>query len=724
MALGDTPTVLSPDDPAQRPGALLEREWLLTNARGGFAMGTAAGINTRRYHGLLIAALQPPVDRVVLLSQLLIRLTATRQGHTTTAELGGCLFQDENGETLIAPQGHRWLDAFSHDLTAQWQWSSGRDDPVAWRVTQRLILHDQQPAATLELKLASPDNQPFDHAALELMPLLAMRDFHSLNHHPEELHLSVEAQTPDAIIHVHRHGLTTTLACTHASFQTNRHWWHHHHYPLETRRGQDDTEHTYCPGAFVHSQDASNRLTTTLTVALGDRPAQPCTDPAPRRERITRAATALAHPAPPTAQDLRLAQAADDFVVQRERSEPTDNPPAPTAGSQPSATILAGYPWFADWGRDACIALPGLLLTTGRLEDARAVLQTFAGALRGGLIPNRFDDRDPQAASYNTVDASLWFVHACLAYHEAAEAQKTSSASEQALRDDFHNWLAPACRSVLDHYTQGTQADGHRPGQPGPSIHMDQDGLITAGDPDSQLTWMDAACGGDVFTPRHGKAVEINALWHHSLVALSHALAQDDPTTSRHYRDLAQRAAQAFIPTFYDPRQGYCVDHVTPDGYRDTSCRPNQALACSLEHTALPNDMQRRVMQTLRDRLLTPAGLRTLPVDDPNFHAWYQGPAYDRDAAYHRGTIWPWLIGPYAQGWLRAHRFSTQARQHAREAIAPLLAQITGSQGHAIHQLHEIYQAHADDQGQHAPRGCPAQAWSIAEVLRVHQMLA
>jgi predicted glycogen debranching enzyme len=372
----------------------------------------------------------------------------------------------------------------------------------------------------------------------------------------------------------------------------------------------------------------------------------------------------------------RLHHAARQFVVARRSGRPG------------AVSVIAGYPWFADWGRDSMISLPGLLLSTGRLDEARAVLETFADHMRDGLLPNCF--HDDEAPRYNTVDASLWFVHAVHAFGQARGAAIPPR-------------LLRACHEVIDAYTAGIG-----------SIALDPaDGLIKAGDPASALTWMDAARGGEVFTPRRGKAVEINALWHHALRCLAEV---DGPTKRGQALDgLAAQCAESMRQAFWWPQRD-CLHDVlveTADGWRGNErMRPNQVLAVSLAHSPLSEVQQRSVVAAVQRDLLTPYGLRTLAPDDPAYRGRYEGDLMQRDAAYHQGTVWPWLMGPFVEAVLRIGGFDRPSAERARTLLDPLLAELdTG----CLNQLAEVY----DGDAPHRPSGCPAQAWSVAEVLRV-----
>lgn len=701
--------------------ALLSREWVLTNGTGAYAMGTAMGAPARRYHAYLVAAANPPVARFTALSNVWERLVLNDASkHPDTLDFTTLLFRGDAGQQIFAPQGHHLLERFERGLTARWTYNSG-----AITFTRELFLHWKEQAATLRYRITGLNNTA-GSVRLLLAPMLTLRDYHDLLRRAGSapFHIDQESTTDGRRLLVRRgdHDVTLNLTAPTASpgdvrFEPGEHWWHNVYYPLDAVRGQEDVEDYFVPGNFeVNLPAGRDQAEVLLTAAIGHTSPAPRADTrrrdqhlAPMIDRLERvqasapkpsarkASTKDAHQLP-----TQLAIAADDFVVDR------------TLAGQRLSTIIAGYPWFSDWGRDTFIALPGLLLTTGRHDEAKAVLRTFAQAVQDGLVPNRFDDYDETAAHYNTVDASLWYVHAARAYHEASGDDET-----------WNTWLAETCVNIIDAYSRGT---GMGPdGQP--LIRMESDGLISAGTPHTQLTWMDAACGGKVFTPRPGKAVEINALWYSNLASLAEHLPADYGDHAKRYKQLAAKVKKSFISAFWSDDNGHLFDHLWPGGYdvpayEDASIRPNQIFAASLPHSPLSVAQRKQVIAIVADRLLTPVGLRTLPVDHPEYHGRYVGEQFFRDEAYHQGTIWAWLIGPYAEAILRQGRFSATARAQALAVIQPLLDQITGATTiGAVGQLHEIYEAD-ETHGPggltyHRPVGCMAQAWSVAEVLRV-----
>ncbi len=672
-------------EPLPDPDDALQREWLLTNGLGAYAMGSVLGCNTRRYHGLFVAAAQPPVGRVVALNQTLEQLTLADGGAEQALEFTTARFRTGDGGYALIPDGHVNLARFERGLTVKWTYRWGK-----LTFSRELLLHWRQQAVTLRYAL---DGLPpgCDRATLRLSPMLTLRDFHSLTRRDDwpSFHTAPYHDLP--VVTLARGDAAVTLASSHGSFTAAPDWWYGLQYPADAERGQDDHEDYFVPGHFdIPVPPDEPSFEVQLTAALGAAPAQPVRSVANRAAHLEPIAHALRHIKPahhtePDAPDAArfqqaLAIASDDFVVAR------------TIRGQRLSTIMAGYPWFADWGRDTFIALPGLLLATQRYAEARDVLAAFAAAIKDGLVPNRFDDYDDHAAHYNTVDASLWFIHAAVAYVQASR--------DTAAWDDF---LAHACCSIVDAYEAGTH-----------DIAMDSDGLIAAGNPHTQLTWMDAADHGIVFTPRFGKPVEINALWHHALQSLAESMLSPDQKKLEHYAALAAKVKRSFVRTFWNEDRGCCFDTVTPD-HADPTIRPNMIFAASLPHAPLPRTKQQQLLNVVTDRLLTPVGLRTLPVDDPAYHGRYTGDQFQRDEAYHQGTIWPWLIGPYAEAVLRVGKFSNKARAQAAAALAPLTQRLLSD---GLGQLHEIHEADT-----HRPVGCPAQAWSVAELLRAHQLL-
>jgi glycogen debranching enzyme len=613
------------------PTASLATEWLLANGRGGFAMGSALGVNTRRYHGLLVAASPTPPRRLLALHSVIEQVEID----DATVDLATHHFGDP---PRLHPPGFRHLRSVLVDAERNCvTWGSCIGDV---EVSRTLFVHEGVNAVTVEYVV----HAPVKPVRLRLRPLTPMRDMHALD--DERV-----TPAPDvAVVHgdpvVRRHGQGLRLACPDATWADEPEWWRGFRYVEDVARGQSWCEDVWSPGTFTVDVPPGARITVRLRAALTDDVGAPAGDTPP--------------PAP-------LHAAARAFVVER----PDD--------AEPGTTIIAGYPWFADWGRDAMISLPGLLLSTGRHAAARSVLERFRRLIRHGLLPNCTLDDTPEPL-YNTVDAGLWFAHAVHRY-----ARVTGDADM--------NELIGGVRAIVSACRAGTRY----------GIRVAADGLLAAGDGTEPVTWMDAQRGGVTFTPRDGCAVEVNALWHNALCCLADLVGPGADADD--LRGEAERSARAFRAAFWWPERGCLRDVAGED-----RVRPNQIFAVSLPFSPLADAEQSAVVDVVRDRLLTPFGLRTLDPDDPGYRGRYEGDLMERDAAYHNGTVWPWLIGPYCDALLRVS--GEDAIPEVRAAIEPLLAEMDRG---CVGQLAEVY----DGDEPHRASGCPAQAWSVAEVLRI-----
>jgi predicted glycogen debranching enzyme len=636
----------------------LQQEWLLTNGIGGYSSSTVVGCNTRRYHGLLCAATLPPVGRVMALSRLGEILTVDGNGDRLLE------FSTNQFKDTFHPRGDQYLRRFTFEDTAVFHY-----DVEGVRVTKEVLVPWGKNVVGVRYAV---DAQASREVALSLLPFVNLRDFHSnrkanvrFNVRDGERTAVVDAGGPHAV----------HLQADAGSFVRGEGWWYDHTFAIETDRGLDDKEDLFTPGRFVLSVKGSG--TITIWAAMESPAVHNWDEELRTRRDAVRAATAAAT----TKSIVKLARAANDFVVSRKAPD-----------GKPGTSILAGYPWFADWGRDTFISLPGLLLTTRRFDQARQVLTVFASYVSEGMIPNRFDDysNDP---SYNTVDASLWFIHAAFEYFRLTQDHAT-----------FVSVLQPACRAIVDGYRRGTRY----------GIRMDErDALITQGDATTQLTWMDAKCGDVAYTPRQGKAIEINALWYHALVLMGE-------------HGLAKRCGESIRTGFWiSPFRGLAdvIDGDTPasqkDIRRDVKVRPNQIFAVSLPNSALLPDQMGAVVEVVRRELLTPYGLRTLAASDPGYHPTYKGPQVDRDAAYHNGIVWPWPLGAFLEGYLKVNNRSKESVEQAKQWLAPLIGYLDTAVGGAVGQLPELY----EPQEPYRAVGTCAQAWSVAEVLRLAVML-
>ncbi|MCC6426906.1 MAG: glycogen debranching enzyme family protein [Phycisphaerales bacterium] len=692
-------------------------EWLLTDGHGGFAMGTAAGIPTRRYHGWFIPALTPPLGRAVMLHSAIERLVleVTESEPEEAIDFSTFRFPGD----VLHPRGVDHLVRFVRQASAVWTYEIPRVSGTL-TVTRELVLLGPT-GVSIRYTIAGLKTRE-RRARLEVRPLVAMRDFHEVTsgRHADSSRFAVGSTPGTVTVRAQRSGLLEIPALSlslrsareQSMFGGPAQWWNDFEYARDRDRGQSFREDLYSPGAFVaRCEDAElpGLAQFELRAWIGE-PIAIAADHAERTQvqRISAIAAKvmpLAIDADRRAGITALVGAADQFIARRRLGEwlSTDGRP------REAASVIAGFPWFSDWGRDAMISLPGLLLTTGRFAEVRSVLEGFAAMCRNGLIPNCFSNQTG-APEYNTVDASLWFIHAACRY--------ASVARDAAVAGDS---IGNACIQIIEAYQRGTDFN----------IRVDpSDGLVAAGDPTMQLTWMDAKRDGVVFTPRAGKAVEINALWYNALVSTADLLEASRPRTSRDLRQVAERVRVSFQAKFFDAYRRMCFDMVPGTfswpggaGYGDPAyqVRPNQIFAVSLPHSPLNAEQQEAVVKAVRGSLLTPMGLRTLAPSDREYQGRYEGSLFARDRAYHNGTVWPWLIGPLAEAVMRVGQFSAGSRADAIRMMAPLMDELlTPRPGRAIGQLSEVYDG--DDSPEHPRRadGCPAQAWSVAELLRVY----
>jgi len=639
---------------------LLGREWLIANRLGSYASSTVVGCNTRRYHGLLVAATAPPVGRVVALSQVVER-----------AAVGGATFDLATAEFpgTLHPAGLELLEEFRNDAAATFVYRAG-----AAEVVKEVVLADSASAVLLRYTFRGAGGR------LTLRPLVALRDFHQLRRAGEPHEMTFQRRDGAVVVQDLRSALPPLcLTARDGEFGPEPAWWYRFLYRVDVARGQDGCEDLYTPGTFVF--DVPDGGACQFTASVPDPSAADFADTLQRRRRRLEELAAAAGPdADETTR--RLAVAADAFLVRRK-----------VRGAPNAATILAGYHWFADWGRDAFIAMPGLLLATGRFAEARAVFRAFAEQLSEGMVPNRFDDYSA-ACHYNSIDASLWFILAGERYLRASGD-----------RAFWRSRLLPAARAIVQAYHDGTRFD----------IRADADGLLTGGSRQTQLTWMDAKLGSEVVTPRHGKAVEVNALWYNAHRILAERCRDSDGEFAELCADRAAVIAAAFAKAFWNAAGGCLYDCITPDG-PDASVRPNQIFAVSLPHSPLPGDKQRAVVRVVGEKLLTPLGLRTLSPDDGRYRRRYGGSWESRDRAYHQGTVWAWLIGPYVEAYLRVEDYRPFAVARAAEMLSAFAPHLERA---GVGFIGEIF----DGDAPHEPRGCIAQAWSVGEVLRAKRLV-
>jgi len=628
-------------------------EWLETNGIGGFASSTIIGLNTRRYHGLLVAATKPPVGRVALLSKL--EETLIRDGvrfELSTNQYSGA----------IHPRGYQYQALFrAHPLPRFFYRVDGIE------IEKCVFLVHGQNTAVIRYRISG--NLDGCKCHLEVRPLIAFRDYHGTTHANNAINREVDQREQMAIITPYAGLPSLRFSHNAESLDASGAWFYNFEYERERERGLDYQEDLYSP--FLLKFDLDKNASPAIIASLEEHAvAEADALQSGELDRRNTIATGVLD-------DFQrlLTIAADQFIVSR--------------GDQKS--VIAGYPWFGDWGRDTMISLPGLTLVTGHYDDARSILREFARSIDRGMLPNRFSDAG-ETPEYNTVDATLWMFHAVfefLRYTHDYEFVRTAL-------------YQPLCE-VLAWHERGTRF----------GIRMDSDGLLQAGEAGVQLTWMDAKVGDWVVTPRQGKPVEIQALWYNALRVMQRlATGFADHAQAAHYAALAERAQARFLEVFWNERDG-CLFDVVSDSGADRSIRPNQIFAVSLPYPLLDQNLGMRVLEVVEWELLTPYGLRTLSPRDPNYRGQFGGDPLTRDGAYHQGTVWPWLLGPFLTAYVKLHGESREARHRADQFLDSLRAHLWQA---GVGQISEVFSGDPP----HTPGACIAQAWSVAEILRTY----
>jgi predicted glycogen debranching enzyme len=688
----DEATIVSISTANEPVENLLTREWLLTNERGGYSSSTIVGCNTREYHGLLIGSLNPPANRIMALAkclEMVIFKEKTRPFPGSGASENVSPRKVYNLSTFefndkIAPEGFNFLKQVRRDTGLHFDYELDK-----LQLTKSVYLLRDTDTVVLVYDFTGV-RKPGEFV---LRPFIGLRDFHTLQRSDAPLcsrwlghSLLIRHDVPGSC--------ELFLNCPSMNFEKDKQWWFNFVYRNEKQRGQNFTEDLWTPGFFKCQLDAGEPTKIVFWANLsppgaGCNPEQLIKADIDEIRKDLRKHQSVVTVAAKNGDDKfrTLCLAADQFITKRQ-----------TNGGPKHAhrtTVIAGFPWFADWGRDTFIALPGLLLSTRRFDEAKSVLTTFAQAVDEGMIPNRFDDHTG-TAYFNSVDASLWFINAAFQYLNATGDSET-----------FMQELLPTIRWIIDSYHNGTRF----------GICANADGLITAGSDETQLTWMDAKCDGAAITARCGKAIEVNALWYNALCLCAQFYAGRDVENAKHYKSMAEKVKASFHKLFWNETAGYLNDCILPDGTVDSSLRPNQIFAVSLGFSPLSPREQSSVVDVVQKNLLTPFGLRTLNVQDDRYKGTYAGPQLQRDEAYHQGTVWPYLIGPFIESFLKVNDYSRKSKKTAAEFIQPLLQHLTE---HAcIGSISEIF----DGDAPHNPRGCIAQAWSVAELIRAYRLI-
>ena len=643
-----------------------QREWLVTNGIGGYASGTVSGNLTRRYHGYLIAALSPPLGR----TQLVAKLEETASYDGTDYPLA----TNRWTSGAVEPKGYLHIESFHLEGTTP-VWRFALADVL---LEKRIWMRQDENTTYVQYSL----HRGSGPVRLAIKALVNYRDFHSTTH-TGNWQMKTESIERGIKITGYEAAIPFYLFSADAEFEARHEWYRDYFLPMERYRGLDDHEDHLLvatasleltigkSGAFALTTNARTELDGTRSLAEHD-----------ERERNLwskwqESSPQAASVAPGWVWQLILA--ADQFVVKRSLPEEPDG-----------RSIIAGYHWFGDWGRDTMIALPGLTLTTGRPEIAKKILFAFARYVDGGMVPNNFPDAAGQP-EYNTVDAALWYFEAVRQYFEATKDAEAVAK------------LYPVLAQIISAYLKGTRYH----------IHADEaDGLLYAGEDGVQLTWMDAKVCDWVVTPRIGKPVEVNALWYNALKTMAN-LAPITRESAEHFKQMAELVRKSF-DKFWNSAANCCYDVIDDPGLgNDASLRPNQIFAVSLPESPLSTEQQKAVVDICARRLLTSHGLRSLAQNESGYQGHYGGGPRERDGAYHQGTVWGWLMGPFVLAHLRVYG----DRKAAQRFLEPLGMQIFS---HGLGTLTEIF----DGDAPFAPRGCIAQAWTVAEVLRAWRATA
>jgi len=670
------PAITYPKEALGRFGELIEKEWLITNGLGSYASSTVLGINTRKYHGLLVAALDPPGNRTVCLTKLDEDVFVGNDVY----RLGSNEFHD-----VIYPEGYKLINQFSVAPFPTFSYDLGNV-----QVIKTVFMLQKKNAVAITYKVTNKNNSD---VKVRLYPLLTCRYYHTVVYQSTiPLNFTLKSTSTQFQATFQRPQATIICRSTDGEFKEKVNWVNHIHYRDELLRGEADVDDCFQPGYFEVQVPANTEKEFAITCAVNHegQQANAISDAIGGNidniknsfnQELSQKAELLScfhreHPDVPMTDWLNwILFAADSFMVENETGR---------------KSIIAGYHWFEPWGRDTFISLPGLLLVTGKYNDAKDILKTFIQYVKSGLIPNFISDKSGIPV-YDTVDATLWYVNAVLQYVKY-------TGDFGFVKDELWEKL----QGIIENHQKGTLF----------GIHMDSDGLLIHG---PRLTWMDASVGNDVITPRTGKAVEIQALWYNTLRIMElFANKFEQPTLAEKYAAIANQTRESFNEKFWNPKEN-CLFDVVNDKESDTSIRPNQIFAISLDYIMLDNEKSQNVVETVNRELVTPYGLKTLSISDPKFVGKCVGDSRSRDMAYHNGTIWPWLLGPYVTAYLKVNEYSPQARQLILENLVLPLFTVGIHQG-GLGTINEIYDCDPPNE----PRGCISQAWSVAEPLRAY----
>ncbi len=629
----------------------ISREWLETNGIGGYASSSVAGAGTRRYHGLLVAATRPPLGRVVMLSRF-----------DETLVIGGERFQISCDvyPGAVHPEGYRHMTSFRLDPFPRWTY-----EVAGLEIERSIFMVYGENTTVCRWRVSDRSGSEVD-CRLELRPFMAFRDHHHLRQAEAGFGAGYMSGAGWTGFAPYEDMPTLYLAHGGAAVERTGVWYRNFEYAIERERGFDHHEDLFQPFSLSFDLASEAVVIASTKQRLASQAAEL------EKAELRRRADIVVRSEVKDESLWPLVLASDQFIVERGHGQ----------------SVIAGYHWFSDWGRDTMIALAGLTLATNRHDVARGILLEFARHISEGMLPNRFPD-EGETPDYNTVDATLWYFEAVRAYVEASDDEAT-------LRE-----LYPRLADIVEWHVKGTRY----------GIHLDTDGLLAAGAEGHQLTWMDAKVGDWVVTPRRGKPVEIQALWYNALrVMESFARRFGDGEKADDYADMAEIAKESFVGQFWNA-DAECLYDVVDGEERDASIRPNQIFAVSLPHSMLDTARARKVVDRVEAELLTPVGLRSLSPNDPSYVGIYTGSPLQRDGSYHQGTVWSWPIGHFIDAYRKVHSVDPRAESAIEEMLAPLREHLHEAM---IGQVSEIF----DGDAPHHPRGAAAQAWSVAELLR------
>jgi predicted glycogen debranching enzyme len=644
----------------------IQHEWLETNGLGGWSGSSIIGCNTRRYHGLLVAATVPPAERMNLVS----KLDETIIRGTERLELA-----TNNYGNAIHPKGYQFMTSFSKSLFPEFIYEAGN---IKLKKTIAMLHGENTVVIIYDVINAA---QTF---GLELLPLLSVRGYHSMMHANDAV--NTEASFGNDIFKTKLYGGTPDIfiQVPGSKYWSEPNWFYNFNYSIEQYRGLDFTEDLFSPGKLtveLAEGDSIGIILSTNNPAGKDAHALFEKEKQRRQLLIQPFQDSIAK---------QLVLAADQFIVKR-----TIPPVSSNEKDIEGATVIAGYHWFTDWGRDTMISLPGLTLSTGRYSDAKKIIAAFARSVSMGMLPNRFQDNG-EAPEYNNVDGTLWYFIAVYKYFQAT--------NDIAF---VMNDILPVMKNIIDWHFNGTRYN----------IHVDEDGLLFAGEEGQQLTWMDARIGEWVVTPRMGKPVEIQALWYNALKIFSELLRLNQQDEDANIVELsAAHTKKSFTAKFWYADGNYLYDNIDQYGIPNSELRPNQLFAISLPFALIEGLKAKAIFKIAEEQLYTPVGLRSLPKNDIHYIPVYGGDAWHRDSSYHEGTVWSWLLGPYVDVIMSDPAFvgldGLGGKEKALKVINDFAYHLNEG---CIGSVSEIFDADAP----HHPRGCVAQAWGVAEVLRV-----